>query len=110
MFLAWISQAVFPHHDDRWTGYVYQAGEVGLRVSVTVPPIFEPLHAGRLSVDEEVVDGRMPAIVSDGVEESCIGVLVYRDFFFFDCGDEWVPCHGVLIPFRLLSCCRGFLL
>lgn len=87
-----------------------QAGEVGLCVSVTVPPIFESLHAGRLGTDVGVVDGYVPAIVSDGVEESCIGVLVYRDFFFLDCGDEWVPSHGVLSSFRLLSCCRGFLL
>lgn len=85
-----------------------QLGEVGLRVSVPVSPIFEPLHAGRLCPDENVVDRSVPVVAGDGVEESCIGVLVHRDFFSVDCSDEWVRFHGVLIFFRLVLCRRGF--
>lgn len=74
-FLAWVSQPVFPHHDDCRTGYVDQSGEFGLGVPVTVPPIFEPLHAGCLCSDELVVDRCMFPVVFDGVEESCARVL-----------------------------------
>lgn len=81
-----------------------QFSEFGLRVPVTVPPIFEPLHAGRLWSDEEVVDRGVSAVGKDGVEESRIGVLVYGDFFAFDGGGEWFLCHGVFSSFRLLSC------
>lgn len=102
IFLAWVSQPVFPHHDDGWAGYVDQFGEFGLGVSVTVPPVFEPLHAGRLCPDERVADWDMFAVGPDGEEESCIGVLVYCDFFAFDGGGEWFRCHGFLIAFRLV--------
>lgn len=68
-------QSVFPHHDDGRTGYVDELGEFGLRVSEPVPPIFESLHAGRLCPDEGVVDWRVFSVVSDDVEEACLGVL-----------------------------------
>lgn len=95
--------AVFPHHDDRRAGYVDQVGEFGLRVPVTVPPIFEPLHAGRLCPDELVVDRGVFPVGENGVEESRVGVLVYGDFFAFDGGGEWSLFHGFLISFRLAS-------
>lgn len=58
------------------------------------------MHAGRLCPDETVVDWRVPAVVKDGVEEACIGVLVYRDLFASDGGGEWFRCHGFsLFPF-----------
>lgn len=103
VFLAWVSQAVFPHHDGCLTGYVDQFGEFGLGVPVSVPPIFEPLHAGRLCPDERVADWGMFAVRADGEEESCIGVLVYCDFFASDSGGEWFRCHGFLISFRPAS-------
>lgn len=109
VFLAWMPQPVFPHHDDGRTGYVDQFSEFGLRVSVTVPPVFEPLHAGRLCPDERVADWGVSAVVSDGEEESCIGVLVHRDFFVSDSGGEWFRGHGFLISFRPVLWCRGFL-
>lgn len=71
-----------------------QFGEVGLRVSVSVPPIFEPLHAGRLRPDEVVVDWSVFAVGHDGVEESGVRVLAYRDLSAFDGGGEWCLCHG----------------
>ena len=73
-----MSQAVFPHHDDGRTGYVDQLGEVGLGVPVSVSPIFESLYAGRLRPDELVWDWSVAAVQSDGIEESRIGVLIYR--------------------------------
>lgn len=94
VFLTGIPQSVFPHHDDGRAGYVDQLGEFGLRVSVSVPPIFESLHAGCLCSDERVADWLMFAVGSDSVEESCIGVLVYGDFSTFDGGGEWFLCHG----------------
>lgn len=97
-------QTVFPHHDDRWTGYVDQFGEFGLRVSVSVPPIFEPLHAGRLIFDEPVGDWGVATVQPDGVEESRMGVLVYRELFALDGDLEWFRCHGSLFPF---AWCRG---
>lgn len=89
-----MSHSVFPHHDVGRAGYVDQFGKVGLSVPVSIPPVFEPLHAGRLCSDEVVVDWRVAAIVFDGVEESRIGVLVYRECFAFDGGGEWFCCHG----------------
>ena len=103
-FLAWMPQPVFPHHDDGRAGYVDQFGEFGLSVSVSVPPIFEPLHAGRLCPDEVVVDWSVFTVGPDGVEESCVGVLAYREFSSFDDGGEWFRCHGFLFPFVW---CRG---
>lgn len=103
VFLAWVSQPVFPHHDDGRTGYVDQFGEFGLRVSETVSPIFEALLAGRLRSYEAVVDWGMTAVAFDGVEESGIGVLVDRDLFAFDDGGEWFRCHGFLTFFRPVS-------
>ena len=104
VFLAWVSQPVFPHHDDGWTGYVDQFGEFGLRVSMPVPPIFEPLYAGRLRSYEAVVDRGMAAVAFDGVEESGIGVLIDRDLSAFDDSGEWFRCHGFLFPF--VRCCE----
>ncbi len=106
VFLAWMSQLVFPHHDDGWTGYVDQSGEFGLRVSVSVPPIFEPLLAGRLRPDETVADWGMPAVAFDCVEESRVRVLEYCDLFVFDDSGEWFHCHGFLTFFRPVSWCR----
>lgn len=71
-----------------------QFGEFGLCVPVSVPPIFEPLHAGCLCPDEVVADWSMAAVGPDDVEESGIGVLAYEDFFAFDGGGEWFLCHG----------------
>ena len=103
VFLAGVSQPVFPHHDDGRAGYVDQLCEFGLRVSVPVPPIFESLLAGRLRPDEAVADWGMPAVAFDCVEESRVRVLNYRDFFAFDGGGEWFRCHGFLTFFRLVS-------
>lgn len=98
-----MSQSGFPHHDDGRAGYVEEFGEVGLRVSVTVPPIFELLSAGRLCFDGRVVDRGVSAVGEDGVEESRVRVLVYGGFLSVDCGGEWFVCHGVFSSFRLLS-------
>lgn len=98
-------QAVFPHHDDGWTGYVDQFGEFGLRVSVPVSPVFEPLYAGRLCPDEIVGDGSMTAIFFDAVEESRMRVLVYQDFLALDGNGEWFRGHGFLISFRPVLWC-----
>lgn len=95
-------QPVFPHHDVCRTGYVDQFGEFGLRVPVSIPPIFEPLHAGCLCPDEIVVDWSVFAVGPDGVEESCISVLTYGDFSAFDGGGEWFLCHG--FSYFLSSC------
>ena len=100
VFLAWMPQAVFPHHDDGRTGYVNQSGKLGLSVPVPVPPVFEPLHAGRLRPDEAVVDWSVPAIASDGVKKPCVRVLADREFSAVDGGDERFCCHGGLISFR----------
>ncbi len=81
--------------------------EFDLSVPISVPPVFEPLHAGRLRPDERVADWSVPAIVSDGVEESRIGVLADRELPAFDGGCEWFRCHGILISFRRVSWCRG---
>ena len=72
-----------------------QSGEVGLRVPESVSPIFESLHAGRLCTDEGVADRSVSTIGPDGVEESGIGVLVYRECSAFDGGCEWFRCHGL---------------
>ena len=80
-----------------------QFGEFGLRVPVSVPPVFESLHAGCLCSDEVVVDWSVFSVGSDGVEESGIGVLAYGDFSAFDGGGEWFLCHGFLFPF--VWCC-----
>lgn len=53
-----------------------QFGKVGLSVSVSIPPVFESLYAGRLRPDELVVDWNVSAVVADGVEKACVGVLV----------------------------------
>ena len=76
-----------------------QSGEFGLRVSVTVPPIFKPLQAGRVPPDEGVVDWSVFPVGHDGVEEACIDVLVYCEFFVSDGGGEWFLCHGFLLSF-----------
>lgn len=107
-FPAWMPRAVFPCFDDGLAAYVDQFGQIGLRVSVTVPPIFEPLYAGRLVPDEPVVDRRVPAVVFDGVEESRVRVLMHEGFLAFDGDGEWFLCHGVLISFRLAWWWRGF--
>lgn len=109
IFLAWMSQPVFPHHDDGRTGYVDQLCEFGLRVSVPVSPIFESLLAGRLRPDEAVADWCMPAVAFGCVEESRVRVLGYCDFFAFDGGGEWFRCHGFLTFFRPVSWYRGAL-
>lgn len=83
-----------------------QFGEFGLGVPVPVPPIFEPLDAGRLCPDENVVDRGMFPVGADVVEESCIGVLAYCDFFASDGNGEWFRCHGFLTFFRPVSWCR----
>lgn len=46
----------------------------------------------------------MFAVGHDGVEESRVCVLVYRDLLAFDGGGEWFRCHGFLFPFVW---CRG---
>lgn len=80
-----------------------QLGEFSLGVSVAVSPIFESLHASRPCSYEVVVDWSMPPVAEDGVEETCIVVLIYCDFFVFD-GDVEVTCfHGCLISFCLAS-------
>ena len=99
IFLAWISQSVFPRRDHRRTGYVDHFGELGLGVSVAVSPIFESLSAGRPYPDEIVVDRCVAAVAEDGVEKSCIGVLVYGCFFVVDGGGECGCFHGFLSPF-----------
>ena len=80
-----------------------QFGEFGLRVPASVPPVFESLHAGRLCPDEPVVDWRAFAVGHDGVEESGVRVLAYRDLSAFEDGGEWFRCHGFLTFFRLVS-------
>ena len=100
VFLAWMSQPVFPHHDGGRAGYVDQSGEFGLSVSVPVSPIFESLLAGRLCPDEAVADWGMPAVAFDCVEESRVRVLVDRDLFAFDGGGGWFRCHGLFTAFR----------
>lgn len=76
-----------------------QFGEFGLCVSVTVPPIFEPLHAGRPWLDARVADWSVFAVGHNGVEEACVDVLVYEGFFAFDGDGEWFLCHGFSVPF-----------
>lgn len=105
VFLTWVSQAVLPHHDDGRTGHVDQFGEFGLRVPATVPPIFEPLRAGRPCLDAGVSDWSVFSVGCNGVEEACIDVLVYEGFFAFDGDGEWFFCHGSLVPF--VRCCGG---
>ena len=80
-----------------------QFGEFSLRVPVSVPPVFESLHAGRLCPDELVVDWRAFAVGPDGVEESGVGVLAYRDLSAFEGGGEWFRCHGSFTFFRPVS-------
>lgn len=80
-----------------------QPGELGLGVSVSVPPIFESLTGGRLGPDENVADRGMFSVGLDVIEGSRIGVLVYCDLFAFDGDGEWFLCHGFLFPF--VWCC-----
>lgn len=75
VFFERVSQPVFPHLDNSLAGHVESFSQVGLRVPVTIPPIFEPLRAGNLIPDATVVDRGVPAVVSDGVEESSVGAL-----------------------------------
>lgn len=104
VFLSGMPHPVFPHHDDGRAGYVDQLGEFGLRVSVSVSPIFESLLAGRLCPDKAVADWGMPAVAFYCVEESRVRVLGYCDFFTFDGDGEWGRCHGFLLPF--VRCCE----
>lgn len=109
VFLARMPQAVFPHHDDGRAGYVNQSGKPGLSVPVSISPVFEPLSAGRLCLDEAVVDWRVTAVAPDDVEEPRVGVLVDRELSAVDGGREWFRCHDVLISFRLALCRQGLL-
>lgn len=81
-------QPVFPHHDDGRAGYVDQFGEFGLRVSEPVSPVFEPFLAGRPRFDASVVDWSASSVGRDAVEEACMCVLVYCEFFIPNGGGE----------------------
>lgn len=101
-------QSVFPHHDDGRAGYVGQSSEFGLRVPEPVSPVFEPFWAGRPCFDESVVDWSVFSVGRDAVEEACVYVLVYREFFVSDGDGEECLCHGFPTFFRLVLWCRGF--
>ena len=85
-----------------------QFGEFDLRVPEPVSPVFEPFLAGRPCFDASVVDWSVFSVGRDAVEEACVSVLVYREFFVSDGDGKERRFHGSLIPFRPVLWCRGF--
>lgn len=65
-----------------------------MRVPEPVSPVFEPFLAGRPCFDASVVDWGVLPVGRDAVEEACVYVLVYREFFVSDGGGEECRCHG----------------
>lgn len=79
-----------------------------MRVPEPVSPVSEPFLAGRPCFDASVVDWSVLSAGRDAVEEACVYVLAYREFFVSDGDGEECLFHGFLIAFRLVLWCRGF--